>query len=108
MAPIHRARVAGLRLKPYSLSKRPHLALNLSRADFTRPIGVNRGYWLLHEMQGPARNPERKTDHDEKWPSGDRGRLSGLRHQDLQDRGWEVTDEGSVVSGQKDGLSTDN
>jgi hypothetical protein len=64
--------------------------LVLSRADFLDQIGVNRGYWLLHEMQGPARNPERKTDHDEKWSASYRGRLSSLRHKDLQDRCWEV------------------
>src|SRR5579859_2888454 len=90
MAPIHRAAVAGLRLKPYSLSKRPSSRALVDSGRLSRPIGVNRGYWLLHEMQGPARNPERQADHHEKWPASDRGRLSGVRHQDLQDRRWEV------------------
>src|SRR5450432_921489 len=90
MASIHRAAVAGLRLKAYSLSKRPCSRARVDSGRLSRPIGVNRGNWLLHEMQGPARDSERKTDHHEKWSASDRGRLPGLRDKDLQDRRWEV------------------
>ena len=55
------------------------------RADFG-PAGVNRGYWLLHEVQSLARDQERQANHDEEWSTGHRGRLPSVRHQDLQDR----------------------
>ena len=38
------------------------------------------GYWTLKE------NKESTGDHDEEWETGDSGSLSGVRHQDVQDR----------------------
>src|SRR5262245_13746466 len=68
--------VAGLRLKAYSLSKRPtSSSAVVSRADSSDRIGVHRGYWLLHEVQGPARDKERQTNHHEERPPGYRGRV---------------------------------
>src|ERR1700730_13820698 len=88
MCPNHRAVVAGLRWKAYSLSKRPHLPTTCCLGPTNRPIGVNCGYWLLHEMQGPARNQKCQTDNHEEWSASNRGCLPSVRDQDLQNRRW--------------------
>ena len=44
------------------------------------------GQRLLHEMQGNARDDERKADHHEEWPTSDRRDLPGVQHQDVQNR----------------------
>src|ERR1051326_5097941 len=71
-----------------------HLVPLLCRADF-RPGGVNRGYWLLHEVQSPARDQKRQANHDEEWSTGHRGRVSGMWDQDLQNRRWKISFQSS-------------
>src|SRR5439155_7538406 len=65
--------------------------------------GVNRGYRLLHEVQGPARDQERQADHDEEWSSRHRGGVPGLRNQDLQDRRWSEVGTSAGARGCLDG-----
>src|SRR6266849_6182787 len=43
-------------------------------------------HWLLHEVQGPARDQERQADHDEEWTPGHRGPLPRMQYEDLQNR----------------------
>ena len=45
---------------------------------------------LLHEVQGPARHEGSRADHDEERPTRYSRNLSGVRHEDLQDRCCQV------------------
>jgi hypothetical protein len=47
-------------------------------------------HWLLHEVQGYTRDHERQADHHEEWSASNRRYLSGVQHQDVQNRREQV------------------
>ena len=63
MTPIHRAAVAGLRLKAYSLSKRPYYGAVVARADFLdlSESTVATGYCMKCKAQREIQNAKQIT-----------------------------------------------